>query len=168
MAYETLVKLSEFIESGRNAREFPMDDFQAGIISEIQLLTNKPVLYVCNVDENSVKNGNPWIEKIEAMAKAESAETIALAAQIEADINELETFEERQIFLEELGLEKRTRRKPSYPCSIYFIKSSDIFHCRSKRSKSMDYREKDGLLHRLPELSILTLKRIYPCRSNKI
>lgn len=106
LAYETLVKLSEFIESGRNAREFPMDDFQAGIISEIQLLTNKPVLYVCNVDENSVKNGNPWIEKIEAMAKAESAQTIVLAAQIEADINELETFEERQIFLEELGLEE--------------------------------------------------------------
>ncbi|MCT3944896.1 redox-regulated ATPase YchF [Elizabethkingia anophelis] len=106
LAYETLVKLSEFIESGRNAREFPMDDFQAGIISEIQLLTNKPVLYVCNVDENSVKNGNPWIEKIKAMAKAESAETIVLAAQIEADINELETFEERQIFLEELGLEE--------------------------------------------------------------
>ncbi|WP_375600742.1 redox-regulated ATPase YchF [Elizabethkingia bruuniana] len=106
LAYETLVKLSEFIESGRNAREFPADDFQTGIISEIQLLTNKPVLYVCNVDENSVKNGNPWIEKIEAMAKSENAETIVLAAQIEADINELETFEERQIFLEELGLEE--------------------------------------------------------------
>lgn len=69
MTYETLVKLSEFIESGRNAREFPMDDFQAGIISEIQLLTNKPVLYVCNVDENSVKNGNPWIEKIGGYGK---------------------------------------------------------------------------------------------------
>ena len=106
LAYETLVKLSGFIESGRNAREFPADDFQTGIISEIQLLTNKPVLYVCNVDENSVKNGNPWIEKIEAMAKSENAETIVLAAQIEADINELETFEERQIFLEELGLEE--------------------------------------------------------------
>ena len=46
-----------------------------------------------------MKNGNPWIEKIEAMAKSENAETIVLAAQIEADINELETFEERQIFL---------------------------------------------------------------------
>ena len=46
-----------------------MDDFQAGIISEIQLLTNKLVLYVCNVDENSVKNGNLGLMKIEAMAK---------------------------------------------------------------------------------------------------
>jgi ferrous iron transport protein B len=106
LAYETLVKLSEFIESGRNAREFPVDEFFQPIIDEIQLLTKKPVLYVCNVDENAIKNGNPWIEKIEEMAKKEGSDTLVLAAQIEADINELETYEERQIFLEELGLEE--------------------------------------------------------------
>ena len=104
LTYEILVKLNEFIESGKNAREFPTDDFSQSIIDEIQLLTKKPVLYVCNVDENSLKNGNPWIEKIEKMAESEGADTLVLAAQIEADINELETFEERQIFLEELGL----------------------------------------------------------------
>ncbi|MGO4710963.1 DUF933 domain-containing protein, partial [Chryseobacterium sp. 2TAF14] len=65
---------------------------------------NKPVLYVCNVDENSIKNGNEWIAKIEEMAKGEGAEIVVLAAQIEADINELETYEEREIFLDELGL----------------------------------------------------------------
>lgn len=81
-----------------------MDDFAQTVVSEVQLLTNKPVLYVCNVDENSIKNGNEWIGKIEAMAKNEGAEVVVLAAQIEADINELETFEEREIFLEELGL----------------------------------------------------------------
>lgn len=106
LTFETLTKLSEFIESGRNAREFSADDFAQSIIDDIQLLTKKPVLYVCNVDENSLKNGNPWIEKVEEMAKNEGAEVLVLAAQIEADINELETFEERQIFLEELGLEE--------------------------------------------------------------
>ena len=106
LTYETLVKLSEFIESGRNAREFPVDEFSQPIIDEIQLLTKKPVLYVCNVDENAIKNGNSWIEKIEEMAKKEGSDTLVLAAQIEADINELETYEERQIFLEELGLEE--------------------------------------------------------------
>ena len=106
LTYETLVKLSEFIESGRNAREFPVDEFSQPIIDEIQLLTKKPVLYVCNVDENAIKNGNPWIEKIEEMAKKEGSDTLVLAAQIEADINELETYEERQIFLEELGSEE--------------------------------------------------------------
>ncbi|RZJ48857.1 MAG: redox-regulated ATPase YchF, partial [Chryseobacterium sp.] len=81
-----------------------MDDFAASIIADVQLLTNKPVLYVCNVDENSIKNGNEWIAKIEEMAQKEKAEVVVLAAQIEADINELDTFEEREIFLEELGL----------------------------------------------------------------
>jgi GTP-binding protein YchF len=92
------------LEDGKNAREFPMDDFAKSVISDVQLLTNKPVLYVCNVDENSIKNGNEWIAKIEEMAKKENAEVVVLAAQIEADINELETFEEREIFLDELGL----------------------------------------------------------------
>ncbi|KIA87961.1 MULTISPECIES: redox-regulated ATPase YchF [Kaistella] len=104
MTYETLLNLQKFVEEGNNAREFPMDDFSTPIISEVQLLTNKPVLYVCNVDENSIKNGNDWIAKIEEMAKNENAEVVVLAAQIEADINELDTFEEREMFLEELGL----------------------------------------------------------------
>ena len=82
LTYETLVKLNEFIESGKNAREFPTDDFSQSIIDEIQVLTKKPVLYVCNVDENSLKNGNPWIEKIEKMAENEGADTLVLAAQI--------------------------------------------------------------------------------------
>ncbi|MDQ0475755.1 redox-regulated ATPase YchF [Chryseobacterium sp. MDT2-18] len=104
MTYETLLNLQKFVEEGNNAREFAMDDFSTSIISEVQLLTNKPVLYVCNVDENSIKNGNEWIAKIEEMAKKENAEVVVLAAQIEADINELDTFEEREMFLDELGL----------------------------------------------------------------
>lgn len=106
LIYETLVRLNQFVEEGNNVREFPTDDFTKSIIDDVQLLTKKPVLYVCNVDENSIKNGNPWIVKIEEMAARENADTIVLAAQIEADINELETFEERQMFLEELGLEE--------------------------------------------------------------
>ncbi|MHA6698079.1 redox-regulated ATPase YchF [Chryseobacterium sp. A321] len=104
LVYETLKELQEFLESGRNAREFVTNDLTQPIIDEVQLLTKKPVLYVCNVDENSIKNGNEWIAKIEAMAEQENAEVVVLAAQIEADINELDTFEERQMFLEELGL----------------------------------------------------------------
>jgi len=104
MTYETLLNLQKFVEEGKNAREFPTDDFSASMIADVQLLTNKPVLYVCNVDENSIKNGNEWIGKIEEMAANEGAEVVVLAAQIEADINELETFEEREMFLDELGL----------------------------------------------------------------
>ena len=104
--YETLQQLQKFLEDGRNAREFETNDQTTPIVSEIQLLTNKPVLYVCNVDENSLRNGNPWVPQIEEMAAREGAEVVVLAAQIEADINELETYEERQMFLEELGLEE--------------------------------------------------------------
>lgn len=104
--FETLQKLEKFIEDGNNAREFATDDVTKAILDEVQMLTNKPVLYVCNVDENTIKNGNEWIAKVEEMAKRENAEVVVLAAQIEADINELETFEERQMFLEELGLEE--------------------------------------------------------------
>lgn len=106
LTYETLQALQKFIEDGRNAREFPMDDLTKPIIDEVHLLTKKPILYVCNVDEKSIKNGNEWIAKIEEMASKEGAEVVVLAAQIEADINELETYEERQMFLEELGLEE--------------------------------------------------------------
>ena len=98
--------MQKFVEDGKNVREFPTDDFAQSIIDEVHLLTKKPVLYVCNVDENAIKNGNEWIAKIEEMAAIEYAEVVVLAAQIEADINELETFEERQMFLEELGLEE--------------------------------------------------------------
>ncbi len=106
LTYETLQSLQKFIEDGKNAREFATDDLTKPIVDSVQLLTKKPILYVCNVDENSIKNGNEWIQKVEEMAKNEGAEVVVLAAQIEADINELETFEERQMFLEELGLEE--------------------------------------------------------------
>lgn len=106
LTYETLLALQKFVEDGRNAREFETNDFTKPIVDEIQLLTRKPILYVCNVDENSIKNGNEWIGRVEEMAVKENAEVVVLAAQIEADINELETFEERQMFLEELGLEE--------------------------------------------------------------
>lgn len=106
LKYETLKALLEFIEQGKNAREFDIDELAKPYLDEVQLLTKKPILYVCNVDENSMKNGNEWIAKIEEMAKSEGAEVVVLAAQIEADINGLESYEERQMFLEELGLEE--------------------------------------------------------------
>ena len=68
------------------------------------LLTNKPVLYVCNVDEASVVNGNEHVEAVRNAVKDENAEILVVAAATEADIAELDTYEERQMFLEEIGL----------------------------------------------------------------
>lgn len=101
-----LEKLRAFIEEGKNAREFETDSISEPIIAELQLLTFKPIMYVCNVDEKSAKEGNEFVEKVKEKVKNEKAEVIVLAAQIEADISELETYEERKIFLEELNLEE--------------------------------------------------------------
>lgn len=103
---KVLDELKLFIEEGKNAREFETDEITDPIVAELQLLTYKPILYVCNVDESSAKNGNHFVDAVKEKVKDEKAEVIVLAAQIEADITELDTFEERQIFLEEIGLQE--------------------------------------------------------------
>ena len=72
----------------------------------LQLLTSKPVMYVCNVDEASAVNGNKYVEMVREAVKEENAEILVVAAKTEADIAELETYEDRQMFLQEAGLEE--------------------------------------------------------------
>ncbi|KUF43183.1 redox-regulated ATPase YchF [Myroides marinus] len=76
------------------------------LLEDFQLITTKPVLYVCNVDEGAAVNGNDYVVKVKELVKDENAEVIVLAVGTEADIMELETYEERQMFLEDLGLEE--------------------------------------------------------------
>ncbi len=105
-AAEVLSELEAFMLEGKNARSFPINEVSESVIAPLQLLTYKPVMYCCNVDEQGMKSGNPYVEEVTKMAATENAEVIVLAAQVEADISELETYEEREIFLEELGLEE--------------------------------------------------------------
>ena len=79
---------------------------QEEIVTPLQLLTDKPVLYVCNVDEASAVSGNAYVDKVYETVKGENAEVIVLAVATEADIMELEEYEERQMFLEDLGLDE--------------------------------------------------------------
>lgn len=103
---EVLTAAKEHLEQGKNLREMDLTDEEKEILEEIHPITFKPVLYLCNVDESAVKNGNAHVEAVKEAVKNEQAEVLVLAAQIESDIMELETYEERQIFLEELGLEE--------------------------------------------------------------
>lgn len=89
---------------GKNARTIHIDDERKGLMKELSLLTEKPVMYVCNVDPDSAINGNAYVEKVKAAVKDENAEILIISAAIEAEIAELESFEDRKIFLEELGL----------------------------------------------------------------
>jgi GTP-binding protein YchF len=101
-----LIKFKDSLEQGISARAVEVTDDEAEIIKGFQLLTAKPILYVCNVDEASAKSGNAYVERVREAIKGEDAEIIVLAVGTEADIAELEDYEERQLFLEDIGLEE--------------------------------------------------------------
>ena len=107
LTYEVLSRYKEALEQGLNARTvtFETKDEQK-IARELYLLTSKPVLYVCNVDEASAVTGNAYVEKVREAIQEEGANLLVVAAKIESEIAELETYEERQLFLGEIGLEE--------------------------------------------------------------
>ncbi len=99
-------RLYDFLEDGNNARAFTTDEQELAIIRTWLLLTSKPVLYVCNVDEASVTDGNEHTKRFMEHVAPENAEVILISAAIEADISDLESYEERMEFLRDLGLEE--------------------------------------------------------------
>jgi len=103
---DILKRYKEALEAGKSARSVELTEAEEQIAKGFFLLTSKPVMYVCNVDEGSVVNGNKYVDAVREAVKDENAEIIILAAQTEAEINELETYEERQMFLEDLGLKE--------------------------------------------------------------
>ncbi len=93
------------LDKGQNARTVTFESKEEQKVAhDLFLLTAKPVLYVCNVDENSAKNGNEYSRKVEAMATEEGAEALVIAVKTEEDIASLDSYEDKQMFLEELGL----------------------------------------------------------------
>ncbi len=94
------------LTEGKSARTVEVDKEDLPLVKELGLLTTKPVLYVCNVDEESAVSGNAYVEAVKAAVKDENAELLVVAAATEADIAELETYEERQEFLEAMGLKE--------------------------------------------------------------
>ncbi len=108
---KTLVTVLEaykaVLEQGKNARAVTFDSKEEQQAAhDLFLLTTKPVLYVCNVDEGSAKEGNAYSRQIEQIAAEEGAEAMVIAAKTEEDIASLDTYEDKQMFLEELGLEE--------------------------------------------------------------
>lgn len=105
--YAVMSQIKEALEQGRSARtvKFKTPD-ELAAVKDLFLLTSKPILYVCNVDEASAKTGNAYVEKVRKAVADEEAEVLVISAKIESEISELETYEERQMFLDELGLEE--------------------------------------------------------------
>jgi GTP-binding protein YchF len=103
--YDIFVQYKDVLLQGKSARTLVLDHKDdIKLTQDLFLLTNKPILYVCNVDENSVKSGNAHVEAVREAIKDENAQLLVVAAKTEAEIAELETYEERQMFLEAAGL----------------------------------------------------------------
>ena len=107
LEYDVLMKFKEALEAGKSARTVVFDTEDEQLIAKnLFLLTSKPVLYVCNVDDTSAANGNRYVDAVREATKDENAELIIISAQTEADIAELESYEEKQMFLEDMGLKE--------------------------------------------------------------
>lgn len=99
-----LTSYRDALLSGKNARSVDADDEEKKAVADLQLLTAKPVIYVANVDEGSIHTGNKFVDALKEHVKAENAQVVVISAAIEAQIAELETEEDRNVFLEEYGL----------------------------------------------------------------
>ncbi len=104
--YEVLTQFKSHLERGQNARSLEMEKEQRVWVKELQLLTDKPIIYVANVDEESVNSGNEWSKALVQNTANEDAEIILVSAGLEAQIAEFEDPEEKSMFLEEYGLKE--------------------------------------------------------------
>ncbi|GIV33169.1 MAG: ribosome-binding ATPase YchF [Chitinophagales bacterium] len=99
-------ELKTHLGKGLSARTFPKKYTENKHLADLHLLTDKPVLYVCNVDEKSVVTGNVFVEQVKTAIKDENAELLIISAAIEAEIAQLDNYADRQVFLADLGLEE--------------------------------------------------------------
>lgn len=104
IVYDILVRYRDALLQGKSARTVILDKAEQPYVKDLFLLTDKPVMYICNVDEASAAGGNAYVDAVRVAVKDENAEILVVAAATEADIAELETYEERQEFLEAAGL----------------------------------------------------------------
>ena len=104
--FDLLTRIREALLKGQSARTVVTANDDPALVNEFQLLTTKPVLYVCNVEEKSATTGNAYVDKVKAAVASENAEVIFVTAAIEAEIASLETPEEREMFLKDMGLDE--------------------------------------------------------------
>jgi GTP-binding protein YchF len=102
-----LLKVKAGLEAGKSVRALDLTESEREeFIMNLQLITDKPVMYVCNVDEKAAVDGNAFVEQVKVAVQDENAEVIVLAVGTEADITELDDYEERKMFLQDIGLDE--------------------------------------------------------------
>ena len=104
---DLLQRYKEALEQGKSCRTVePANEEEAAMAKDLYLLTNKPVMYVCNVDDASAASGNEYVEAVREAVKDEDAEILVISAKTESEIAEMDSYEDRQLFLEEMGLQE--------------------------------------------------------------
>ena len=99
-----IAKIKPLLQDGKRARNADLTDEERAVIYDTHLITMKPQLYVCNVDEDGIKNGNAYVETVKKIAAQEGAETVVICGKFEAELADIEDADERAAFLEEIGL----------------------------------------------------------------
>ena len=101
---DLLERYRDALLAGKSCRTVELAPEEEVMAKDLFLLTNKPVMYVCNVDDNSAVSGNAYVDAVREAVKDENAEILIISAKTESDIAEMESYEDRQMFLDELGL----------------------------------------------------------------
>ncbi len=104
--YDVLSRVKATLEQGKSARSCEISEEEKKYIADLFLLTIKPVLYVCNVDEKSIKTGNKYVDAVREAVKTENAQVLVITAAMEAEIAALESYDERKMFLDDIGLDE--------------------------------------------------------------
>ena len=138
--YKILNLYQEALLQGKSARTVELDEADQQVAKDLQLLTNKPILYICNVDEPAVIKGNVYVDTLKEAIKNENAEMLMIAAATEADIAELESFEERRLFLDDLGLEESGVGK-LIKSAYKLLELETYFTAGEKEVKAWTYRK---------------------------
>ncbi|MDD7456260.1 MAG: redox-regulated ATPase YchF [Bacteroidales bacterium] len=103
---DLLLRYKDALNQGKSCRTVELNEEESSLAHDLFLLTNKPVMYVCNVDDASAVNGNRYVDAVRKAVKAENAEVMIISAKTESEIAEMDSYEDRQMFLEELGLKE--------------------------------------------------------------
>ena len=103
---DLLLRYKSALEAGKSCRTVELGTDEEAMAHDLFLLTNKPVMYVCNVDDSSAVNGNAYVDAVREATKDENAEILIISARTESDIAEMESYEDRKMFLDEMGLEE--------------------------------------------------------------
>jgi len=149
---DILKKYKAHFENFRNARSIGLTDHEKEAVGDLFLLTDKPVLYVCNVDDKSVLTGNKYVDQVKEALKVQDAEVLIVAGRLESEIAELDSEQDRMAFLQDAGLAEPSVNKMIR--SAYKLLNLEVFFTEGPKEvrawtikRGMNARQAAGTIH---------------------